>query len=128
MVCSYYTPSIPATILSPGDIAKLHPCRGYLPISNLDGTISRLILRDCRCHSTDLRFDLHLVQSLLFTEPLIQPTATEHMKPLPKPSLHGHSLDVDPPATIDSSDPADPPDRKAARGGTAGRRALGRRG
>ena len=47
MVRSYYTPTLPATILSPQAMGSLFHCRGYISISSFDGTDCSLSLHHC---------------------------------------------------------------------------------
>ena len=74
MVRSYYTPTLPATILSPHAMGRQLHCRGYTSISNFDGTDCSLSLHHCRRVSEDVTFPLTLVRGLLYTPPLVAPT------------------------------------------------------
>ena len=74
---SYYTPQIPATIMSPDSAAKSLWCNGYSTFSDLvDGTAA-LQLIDCDKCDCSVDFDLRLIRGLLFTDSLIAPTESE---------------------------------------------------
>ena len=76
-VKSFYTPEIPATILSPDSVAKSLDCKGYSTFSNLVNHEATMELVDClRCDSS-IVFALQSIRGLLFTDPLIAPTEAE---------------------------------------------------
>ena len=54
MVKCYYTPSLPATIISPDAMGVQFRCRGYTSISNFDGTNCCVRLCHCRRVSEDI--------------------------------------------------------------------------
>ncbi len=75
---SFYTPEIPATILSPHAMCKRLCCKGYETYSNIVGNSATMRLVDCaRCESS-VDFKLRLIKGLLYTDSLIIPTAIEH--------------------------------------------------
>ena len=83
----YHTPQIPAAILSPFAMCKALGCRRYCTISNLIDDSAQLQLRDCYHCSQDLQIDLQLIRGLLYSDPLIAPTAREHNSvELPQPA------------------------------------------
>ena len=89
MVQCYYTPTLPATILSPHAMGRQLHCRGYTSISNFDGTDCSLSLHHCRRVSEDVTFPLTLVRGLLYTPPLVAPTTdAERYEPMPMTTLH----------------------------------------
>ena len=89
MVRSYYTPTLPATILSPSAMGGQFHCRGYTSISNFDGNDCSLSLHHCRRVSEDVTFPLTLVRGLLYTLPLVAPTThAERYEPIPMTTLH----------------------------------------
>ena len=86
----FYTPTLPATILSPDKAGREHGCAGYLAVSLFQSTTKRrcaLHLLHCRRTSQDIRFPLISRGGLLYTEALIRPTSSEHTAPLPKIDL-----------------------------------------
>ena len=77
-VRTFFTPEIPATILSPHEMCKTMGCAGYATYSDLLEDHATMQLVDCsRCQSS-VDFDLRLVRGLLYTDSLIQPTDEEH--------------------------------------------------
>ena len=77
----YFTPQIPATILSPDAIAKLLDCTGYTMFSSLIDNRATMQLVNCTQCDGSIDFDLEVIRRLLFTESLIAPTDTEHTSP-----------------------------------------------
>ena len=75
---TFYTPEIPATILSPHMMAKVLSCRGYETFSNIVEDKATMRLVDCARCETSVDFDLHLIRGLLYTDSIIMPTTTEH--------------------------------------------------
>ena len=73
----FYTPQIPATILSPNAITRLYGCKGYSTYSDLIDNSASMQLVDCSECETTVNFDLQLIRGLLYTDSLIAPTATE---------------------------------------------------
>ena len=76
-VRGYYTPGIPATILSPDAIARALECDGFCTFSDLRSNTARMELKDCSRCSADIHMDLTLIRGLLYTESLIAPTSHE---------------------------------------------------
>ena len=57
----YYTPEIPATILSPHDLARIYECKGYTTYSDIANNRATMSLVDCaRCNSS-IDFNLTLI-------------------------------------------------------------------
>ena len=102
-VRSYYTPEIPATIVSPDAFGKDMGCRGYQTYSDfVDGTAT-LDLIDCGTSESTVSFDLQLLRGLLFTDSLVAPTPEQHVSVLPPisadvladpPTLRGLTTDL----------------------------------
>ena len=80
---SYYTPEIPATILSPNALGVASRCEGYHSYSDLIGDRARLELVNCAGHDKPITFELRRIRGLLFTDSLIAPTPLEHTSPIP---------------------------------------------
>jgi GAG-pre-integrase domain len=80
----YYTPTMPATIISPDAIGRSLGYRGYQSISNFDGQDCglRLLHRISSAHDTIV--PLTLIRGLLYTEQLVLPV-TESDQTLPYP-------------------------------------------
>ena len=76
---SYYTPQIPATILSPDSAAKSLGCTGYSTFSDLVDDTASLQLIDCSQCDCTVDFDLRLIRGLLFTDSLIAPTESKRL-------------------------------------------------
>ena len=76
-IACYYTPEIPATIISPDAIGKALDCVGYQTYSDFQGDRSTLNLMDCSALNGDLVIGLQRIRGLLFTEPLLAPTEKE---------------------------------------------------
>ena len=74
----YYTPQIPATILSPDSVAKSLGCSGYSTFSDLVQGYATMQLSDCSDCNCSLDFTLQSIRGLLFTESLIAPTESQH--------------------------------------------------
>ena len=92
LVPCYHTPTLPVTIVSPNAMTAHLRCQGYTSISNLDGSDCCLRLRHAT-PSRSHRFPLDLVRGLLYSRPLIKPSATEHCQDLPAPALHGQYIE-----------------------------------
>ena len=74
---TYYTPSMPSTILSPSAISKAYKCEGHSSFaSNIDDTCS-VTLHHCLDDKRDIHFQLQNIRGLLFTQSLIKPTASQ---------------------------------------------------
>lgn len=74
---TYFTPEIPATILSPHAACKAFACAGYLTYSDIVNNKATLRLSDCVVCDTSVDFDLRLHAGLLFTDSLFAPTPSE---------------------------------------------------
>ena len=75
----YFTPEIPATIISPDAAAKSYHCQGYSTFSDLSNGSSTMQLVNCGSCDGSVSFHLSTIRGLLFTEPLVMPTAAEHV-------------------------------------------------
>ena len=76
---SYYTPEIPATIISPHAFSKALHCSGYQTYSDIVNNRAQLQLLDCRNSPLEATtFELTLIRGLLYIESLIVPTNLEH--------------------------------------------------
>ena len=83
----YYTPEIPATILSPNALAKSFDCSKYCSFSDLIHGQATLELGDCTRCIDSVHFQLSLIRGLLYTDSLVAPTPCEHTSPsLPESS------------------------------------------
>ncbi len=93
-VWTFYTPSLPATIISPSSIATDLGCVGYSSFANLNGVHCSLTLHSASV-SPDVVFPLQLRHGLLFTFPLQCPISLPSPSeasgpvspPVPSPSL-----------------------------------------
>ena len=74
----YFTPQIPATIVSPDAMAKSLDCTGYATFSSLVDDRATMQLVNCTHCDGSIDFDLQVIRGLLFTESLIAPTNAEH--------------------------------------------------
>jgi len=72
-VHTFYTPSLPATILSPASITSNHGCVGFSSFAKLDGQQCCLTLHG-HSPSIDVMFPLQIHHGLLFTHALIHPS------------------------------------------------------
>jgi len=70
-----YIPTLEAVILSPDYPGKFLRCRGYVSISNFDGQGCGITLCHCRHSPQDIHFLLMQVCGLVFTGPLLLPSA-----------------------------------------------------
>jgi hypothetical protein len=79
-----YTPTLPATIVSPYDVGLQYNCSGYSCASHFDGTHCTVTLH---CRSLDygsaLCFPQILLRGLLFSEPILLPDQHQHTAPVP---------------------------------------------
>ena len=76
---SFYTPEIPASIISPDAFGKANGCRGYQTYSDFHNGRATLDLIDCQQSQSSMSFDLQLIRGLLFTDSLIAPTPSQHV-------------------------------------------------
>jgi hypothetical protein len=89
----YYTPTMPATIISPDAIGRSLGYRGYQSFSNFDGQHCGLRLLHCTDPHQDTIVPLTLVRGLLYTDQIVFPaTTTNHSLPCSAPT----SLDDQP--------------------------------
>ena len=80
---SYFTPQIPATIMSPNAFGQSLDCKGYHTYSDFVNNIAHLRLVGCSNNSSTISFALHRIRGLLFTDHLLAPTVSERKAPLP---------------------------------------------
>ena len=78
-VPTFFTPEIPATILSPHAVCKTLACTGYETYSNIVDDYATMQLMDCTKCQRSLDFDLHVIKGLLYTESMIMPNEHEHL-------------------------------------------------
>ena len=76
---AYYTPQIPATILSPDAMAKAFRCRAYQTYSDFVGDQTRLTLVSCNSEADNISIALQHKRGLLFTDPLLMPTDADRV-------------------------------------------------
>ena len=76
---AYYTPQIPATILSPDAMAKAFRCRAYQTYSDFVGDQTRLTLVSCNSEADNISIALQRKRGLLFTDPLLMPTDADRV-------------------------------------------------
>jgi hypothetical protein len=79
-----YTPTLPATIVSPHDVGIQHQCTGYSCTSNFNGTECCICLHFSPKTQPDLCFPLTLIRGLLFSNPVELPTKSQHTAPVPQ--------------------------------------------
>jgi hypothetical protein len=80
-----HTPTLPATIVSPFDAGIQHGCCGYSSTSSFDGARCTVCLHFAPEVNTDnLCFPQNLHQGLLFSNPIILPSAAQHSAPIPR--------------------------------------------
>jgi hypothetical protein len=91
-----YTPTLPATIVSPFDAGIQHGCCGYSSASSFDGArcTVRLHFKPAD-NKNDICFPQQLHRGLLFSDPIILPTVAQHSAPIP-PDLPNHDVDTAP--------------------------------
>ena len=77
----FYTPQIPATILSPDSVAKSLRCQGYSTFSDLRDGRATMHLIDCSDCNASFNFSLQSIRGLLFTDSLVAPTNDERRSP-----------------------------------------------
>jgi hypothetical protein len=91
----YFTPTLPATILSPDSMGKQFGCRGYTSLSSFVGGECNVHLFHCKRISEDVMVPLMLIRGLLYTRPLVLPsTKADRYDPLPLPVLHVRRVDT----------------------------------
>ena len=73
----YYTPEIPATIISPERLRQSLGCNAYHTISDFVGDTSCLSLIDCDTCDAPVTIELTRIRGLLFSDPIIAPTDPE---------------------------------------------------
>jgi hypothetical protein len=79
-----YTPTLPATIVSPHDAGIQYQCNGYSCASNFDGTDCSIRLHfQPASQQRDICFPLTLIRGLLFSKPVVLPTSSQHSAPVP---------------------------------------------
>ena len=78
-VRTYYTPEIPATILSPDAMGRELDCQGCQTCSDFRKGCATLDLTNCGSQSDPVHFELKLIRGLLFTDYVIAPTDSEHV-------------------------------------------------
>jgi hypothetical protein len=110
MTQCYYTPSIPATIVSPDAMGKQFACTGYTSVSQFYGGPCSVRLHHCKRVSEDATIPLLPIRGLLYTDPLIPPsTDTDRHGPPPSPVLHVKRLEQSvPPPSVERPPPAHP--------------------
>jgi hypothetical protein len=109
MVGCWHTPSLPATIVSPSRICRDHNFRGFASVGLLDSNDSWVTLFHAKRTNADVTIGSHLRGGLLYSDPLIRPTAAQHANPLPKPVICVHRVAAsDPDPAIDPAPPASP--------------------
>ena len=67
----YYTPTLPATILSPASMCKQFQCSSYSSLTHFGDGTSSVSLHHCKRISQNVVFPLIPVRGLLYTSPLI---------------------------------------------------------
>jgi hypothetical protein len=106
MVGCWYTPSLPATIVSPSRICREHKFRGFAGVGLL-GSSTRSVPTPMLPLAPSFVEDNN--NNLLYRNPLIRPTAAQHADPLPKPVLCVHRVAArNPEPAIDPAPPASP--------------------
>ena len=105
LVPCYFTPSLPATIISPDAAGRALGCHGYTSLSLFDTGNCEVRLVQCRNFEQDVIIPATLQRGLLFTSPLIPPSrASDRRGPRPAPRLHVRSVTFGP--TVRSPPPA----------------------
>ena len=89
LVPTYLTPTLPATIVSPSAACGALDCEGYVATSNFNGRDCSIHLRHCKQTTQDVKFPATLHRGLLYSRPLIRPTAAQRTSWRPPPSLPG---------------------------------------
>lgn len=87
LIPCYYTPTLPATIISPDAAGRSLHCQGYTSVSTFDGSLCNVTLRHCRRSAQDVVIPATLRRGLLFTDPLLLPSKAERTSVRPITSL-----------------------------------------
>ena len=104
----YWTPSLPATIISPSDSGKALGCDGYSTTTSFADGNCDVRLRNCQNRARDVVFPTTLVHGLLYTDPLLVSTRAQRSAPLPRTNLHVRFLEdifASPSSIADDLDP-----------------------
>jgi hypothetical protein len=91
MVACFYTPTLPATLLSPDRVGHANGCEGYSTLSLFKESARdacELRLHHCKRSAQDILFPLTSIRGLLFTQPLVKPTKAEQESLLPKTTVY----------------------------------------
>lgn len=86
MVFCLFTPSLPATIVSPFSIGLQFHARGYSCVSDFDSCHCSVTLHSRNPDTPDVSFPQRLLRGLLFSLPVLFPSDTDHKAP-PPPTL-----------------------------------------
>jgi len=92
MVPTFYTPMLPATIISPSNLGSRLGCTSFTTFASLTETNCSITLHHCRRRTQDIRIPLMFVCGLLYTATLHCPSIQDHQSVLPSPSLHVHAV------------------------------------
>jgi hypothetical protein len=84
----YWTPTMPATILSPYAIGTQFCCRGYSMHNDFWGLGCTVTFHHQLRQSQDITLYMSLLHGLLFTAPFTSPTQDERSAAIPGPKLH----------------------------------------
>jgi len=103
MVPTFYTPTLPATIVSPSDLGSKLGCSSFTTFASLSDMECCLTLHHCQRHSQDIRIPLTVVRGLLYTADLQRPTPHEHESSFSVLSLQTHLLDCRCPCSLHDS-------------------------
>ena len=103
MVPTFYTPTLPATIVSPSDLGSKLGCLSFTTFASLSDMECCLTLHHCQWHSQDIRIPLTVVRGLLYTADLQRPTPHEHESSFSVLSLQTHLLDCRCPCSLHDS-------------------------
>jgi Reverse transcriptase (RNA-dependent DNA polymerase) len=99
----YYTPTMPATIISPDAIGRSLGCQGYQSVSNFDGHDCGIRLLHPAGTTKDITIPLTLVRGLLYTDHIITPNnADDRSLPYPISPIHATTFVPDLPDTTTS--------------------------
>jgi hypothetical protein len=78
MVFCLYTPSLPATIVSPFSLGLQLHSRGYTCVSNFDSCDCTVTLHSRDPAAPDISFPQRLLRGLLFSHPILFPSSLAH--------------------------------------------------
>ena len=81
MAREFYTPEIPATIVSPDAAGEELGCKGYQTFSNFVNDSASLSLIDCAAGNGTINLALQRIRGLLFTDSVIAPTEAQRSSP-----------------------------------------------